>query len=85
MLNLPENPAFKDSHKHCKLWAFSTSFVQPVSGKMAVALRGQRGRAGMRAPASRVGAGLDSFLPVGAAGTNSRLGWTRMGTVMVLV
>lgn len=64
MLNLPENPAFKYSHTHCKLWAFSIAFVQPVSGKTDVALRGQRGRAGMKAPDSRVGAGLESFLPL---------------------
>lgn len=64
MLNLPENPAFKDSHKHCRLWAFGTSFVQQESGKRTPALRGQGGRAGMRALASGVGADLDSFLPL---------------------
>lgn len=64
MLNSPENPAFKDSHKHCKLWAFGTSFVRRESGKRTRALRGQGGRAGMRAPASGVGADLDAVPPL---------------------
>lgn len=79
MLNLPENPAFKDSHKHSKLRAFGTPFVQQESGKTTPALRGQRGKAGLRALASWVGAELDSFLLLLCCRNKLRSGVDRNG------